>query len=95
MENQVLQRIRDVSQFVTEEDIQEVANYMESLRKPGITPSRVREKGLDFVEVYVPSVIKENQLIQMKVGAYLLNEACSRIGIHAEQMRKEKLDKSK
>jgi hypothetical protein len=93
--DQIVNKIRDVSQYVTEQDIDEVAEYMDSLRKPGVTPSNVRDRGIDFAELYVSTVIPENRLIQLRVAAYILGKACMRIGIHAEQKRAEKLEGKK
>lgn len=81
-------QIRDISQLIIDEDIDDVVDYMQILRRIGIAPSDTTRKGLDYSELLVKKNNgDQSQLVQMKLGALLCEKAALIAGVHAGQKR--------
>lgn len=88
-----MMKVASVSNLATEEDIQELVDYMSSLRRVGVIPSDVIRKGLDYAELWVQETYPETrQIIRMKLSIYILEKAALEVGVHAESKRQQRLE---
>src|SRR6267142_2059255 len=89
----LMMKVASVSNLATEEDIQELVDYMSSLRRVGVIPSDVIRKGLDYAELWVQETYPgTRQIIRMKLSIYILEKAALEVGVHAESKRQQRLE---
>lgn len=92
MQNAVEYEIpHNLAQFVTQEDINTVYDHMDMLRRTGIVPSKVVERGLNFADEWIRETKKQlGTATQLRVSACAWENAAIKLGVHAGTRRKMK-----